>query len=68
MRAAMLAGWLSIMIQSLTGLDERAGRAHGARLRHELILIPGRLTRHAGTLTPRCLPAALARPRALPAV
>ncbi|WP_131770624.1 IS1380 family transposase [Candidatus Protofrankia californiensis] len=74
MWAAILAGWLSTMLQSLTGLDQHAGRAHGDRLRHQLINIPGRLTRHAGTLTLRLppgrdhyLPLALARLRALPA-
>jgi len=53
---------------------QRAGRAHGDRLRHELILIPGRVVRHAGALTlrlppgrDRYLPAALDRLRTLPA-
>ncbi|OHV59938.1 hypothetical protein [Pseudofrankia sp. BMG5.36] len=61
------------MLQSLTGHDQRAGRAHGDRLRHELINIPGRVTRHAGVLTLRLppgrdqyLPTALERLRALP--
>ncbi|MCM3920644.1 transposase [Frankia sp. AiPs1] len=75
MWAAVLAGWLSTMLQSLTGLDQRAGRAHGDRLRHELLNVPGRLTHHAGTLTLRLppgrdqyLPTALTRLRDLPAV
>ncbi|CAI7976114.1 Tnp_DDE_dom domain-containing protein [Frankia sp. Hr75.2] len=74
MWAAILAGWLSTLFQSLTGFDQRAGRAHGDRLRHELINIPGRVIRHAGTLTLRLppgrdqhLPGALERLRALPA-
>jgi hypothetical protein len=54
--AAILAGWLSILLQSLTGHDQHAGRAHGDRLRHELITIPGRVVRHAGTLTLRLPP------------
>ncbi|SNQ49786.1 hypothetical protein FRACA_3730001 [Frankia canadensis] len=56
MWAAILAGWLSTMLQALTGFDQHAGRAHGDRLRHELILIPGRVTRHAGALTLRLPP------------
>jgi len=74
MWAAILAGWLSTLLQTLTGFDQRAGRAHGDRLRHELINIPGRVVRHAGALTLRLPPgrdqhltAALARLRALPA-
>jgi len=73
MWAAILAGWLSTLLQTLTGHDQRAGRAHGDRLRHELILIPGRVIRHAGTLVlrlppgrDRYLPAALNRLRTLP--
>ncbi len=56
MWAAILAGWLSTMLQSLTGFDQRAGRAHGDRLRYELINIPGRVVRHAGQLTLRLPP------------
>ncbi|OHV41993.1 hypothetical protein BBK14_32010 [Parafrankia soli] len=73
MGAAILAGWLSTMLQSLTGLDQH-GRAHSDRLRHDLVNIPGRLTRHAGTLILRLppgrdqyLPTTLERLRALPA-
>ncbi|TFE29144.1 hypothetical protein E0F15_14065 [Frankia sp. B2] len=74
MWAAILAGWLSSLLQTLTGFDQRAGRAHGDRLRHELITVPGRVVRHAGQLILRLPPGrdqhlttALARLRALPA-
>ena len=74
MWAAILAGWLSTLLQTLTGLDQRKGRAHGDRLRHELITIPGRVVRHAGQLILRLPPGrdqhltgALDRLRALPA-
>ena len=76
MWAGLLAGALSVMLQSLTGLDRQAhapGRMRIATLRHRLLNIPGRLTRHARGLTLRLPPgektlhAALARLRALPA-
>ena len=76
MWAGLLAGALSVMLQSLTGLDTQAhapGRLRIATLRHRLLNIPGRLIRHARGLTLRLrpadttLPAALARLRALPA-
>lgn len=44
------AGVLSVMLQSLTGLDAQAhnpGRMRIATMRHQLIAIPGRLTSHA---------------------
>ena len=72
----MLAGALSVMLQSLTGLDTQAhvpGRMRIATPRHRLLAVPGRLIRHARGLTLRLppghttLPAALARLRALPA-
>lgn len=59
-------------LQALTGTDHQ-GRAHGERLRRELLLIPARLISHGGTLTlrlppgPQILPEVLARLRALPA-
>ncbi|MCK9930719.1 transposase [Frankia sp. Mgl5] len=56
MWAAILAGWLSTLLQTLTGFAQRAGRAHADRLRHELITIPGRVTRHAGQLILRLPP------------
>jgi hypothetical protein len=52
MWAALLAGNLSVLLQALTGLDQR-GRAHGARLRHQLLCVPARLVRHGRTLTLR---------------
>jgi hypothetical protein len=73
MWAALLAVNLSTLLQTLTGLDTD-GRAHGERLRRELLLIPARLIRHAGSLTlrlppgPQILPEVLARLRALPAL
>ena len=45
MWAALLAGNLSVLLQALTGIDEH-GRAHAARLRHELLCVPARLIRH----------------------
>jgi len=76
MWAGLLAGALSVMLQSLTGLDTQAhapGRMRIATLRHQLLNIPGRLIRHARGLTLRLrpadttLPTALARLQALPA-
>ena len=76
MWAGLLAGALSVMLQSLTGLDTQAhapGRMRIKTLRHRLLAVPGRLIRHARGLTLRLppghktLPAALARLRALPA-
>jgi hypothetical protein len=72
MWAALLAVNLSAWLQALTGLDRNA-RAHGQRLRRELLCIPARLIRHAGRLElrlppgPQILPEVLARLRALPA-
>lgn len=71
MWAALLAGNLSVLLQALTGLD-RCGRAHAARLRHQLLRVPARVIRHAGGLTlrlppgPQLLPEVLARLRAIP--
>ena len=76
MWAGLLAGALSVMLQSLTGLDRQAhapGRTRIATLRHRLLAVPGRLIRHARGLTLRLPPdqqtlqAALARLRTLPA-
>ncbi len=76
MWAALLAGALSVMLQSLTGLDQQAhagGRARIATLRHQLLAVPGRLITHARGLTLRLPPgqqrlqAVLNRLRALPA-
>jgi hypothetical protein len=72
MWAALLAGNLSILLQALTGIDQN-GRAHGARLRHQLLCVPARLIRHGRRLTLRLppgehlLPTVLSRIRELPA-
>jgi len=55
MWAALIAGNLSTLLQALTGIDEN-GRAHAARLRHELLCVPARLVRHGRTLTLRLPP------------
>lgn len=70
MWAALIAGNLSTLLQALTEIDQH-GRAHAARLRHELLCVPARLVRHAGSLTLRLppgdhlLPVVLARIREL---
>ena len=72
MWAAFTALNLSALLQALAGLDKHA-RAHGERLRRELLCVPARVIRHAGRLElrlppgPQLLPAALARLYALPA-
>jgi len=71
MWAALLAGNLSTLLQALTGIDQN-GRAHAARLRHELLCVPARLVRHQRRLTLRLppgdhlLPVVLTRIRELP--
>jgi hypothetical protein len=71
MWAALLAGNLSTLLQALTGIDQH-GRAHAARLRHQLLCVPGRLVRHQRRLTVRLppgdhlLPIVLTRIRELP--
>ena len=68
--AALLAGNLSVLLQTLTRIDDD-GRAHGARLRHQLLCVPARLIRHGRVLTLRLppgdhlLPTVLARIREL---
>lgn len=70
MWAALLAGNLSVLLQALAGIDQD-GRAHGARLRHQLLCVPARLVRHGRRLTLRLppgkqlLPTVLARIREL---
>ena len=70
MWAALLAGNLSVLLQAVTGIDQ-GGRAHAARLRHELLCIPARLVRHGRQVTLRLppgdhlLPAVLAKIRQL---
>jgi len=73
MWAALIAGNLSVLLQALTGLDQGPhGRAHGARLRHEVLRVPARVLAHARGLTlrlppgPQLLPEILSRLRALP--
>ena len=57
MWAALLALNCSAWLQALAGLDtDGRGRAHGKRLRRELIGVPGRLVRHAGRLLVRVAP------------
>lgn len=71
MRASLIAGNLSVLLQAITQLDE-TGRAHAARLRHQLLCVPVRLVHHARGLTlrlppgPQLLPTVLARIRELP--
>ena len=52
MWAALIAGNLSALLQALTGIDEQ-GRAHDARLCHELLRVPARLVCHGRSLTLR---------------
>lgn len=56
MWGALLAGALSVMLQSLTGLDDDAGKARMHRLRHQLLAVPARLIHHARTITLRLPP------------
>lgn len=55
MWAAFLALNISAWTQSLAGLDHH-GRAHGKRLRRELICVPARVVRHARQLIVRPAP------------
>ncbi|WP_148043436.1 IS1380 family transposase [Flexivirga caeni] len=72
MWSALLAGAISVMLQSLTGLSDDAGTARMHRLRHELLCVPARLIHHARNLTLRLPPGdhplaeVLSRIRALP--
>jgi hypothetical protein len=77
--AASIAGWLHQLTTEptttgLIGHGIRGGQAMIATLRHRLIRVPARLTRHAGALTlhlppgDQLLPTILARIRALPAL
>lgn len=56
MWAALLGLNLSSWLQALTGHDEHEGRAHGKRLRRELISIPARVTRHGHDLEVHAAP------------
>ena len=55
MWAALVAGNLSVLLQALTGIDQN-GRAHAARLRHQLLCVPARLVHHGRQLTLRLPP------------
>lgn len=57
MWSTFLACIVSVFLQSLAGADTGPeGRAHGTRLRRELIAIPARVLRHAGRLVVRVAP------------
>ncbi len=56
MWGALLAGALSVMLQSLTGLDDDAGKARMHRLRHQLLAVPARVIHHARSITLRLPP------------
>jgi len=57
MWSAFLALNVSVFLQSLTGADTGPeGRAHGKRLRRELIAVPARVFRRAGRLVVRVAP------------
>jgi len=57
MWSAFLALNISTWLQSLCGLDAgRNGRAHGKRLRRELVAVPARVLRHAHRLVLRVAP------------
>ena len=65
MWAALLAGNLSTLLQALTRIDQH-GRAHAARLRHELLCVPARLVHHGRRLTCGCHPATTCSPSCSP--
>jgi hypothetical protein len=50
MWSALIAMNISSWLQALTRHDKRSGRAHGKRLRRELVCVAARVTRHAGRL------------------
>ena len=56
MWAALLGLNISSWLQALTGRDETDGRAHGKRLRRELVCIAARVTNHAGRLEVHAAP------------
>ena len=57
MWSAFLALNISAFLQSLCGLDTGTfGRAHGKRLRRELVAVPARVLRHAHRLVLRVAP------------
>jgi len=56
MWAAFIGLNVSSWLQSFSGHDEVGGRAHGKRLRRELVSIPARVTRHGGRTEVHCAP------------
>ena len=64
MWAVLIAGNLSVILQALAGLDS-GGRAHGARLRHQLLCVPARVIRHARGPTLRLPPGTQLLPKVL---
>ena len=50
MWAALIGMNTSSWLQALTGHDKHKGRAHGKRLRRELLCVPARVTSHAGEI------------------
>ena len=56
MWAAFIGLNVSSWLQALTGHDQLGGRAHGKRLRRELVCIPARVTRHGGLTEVHCAP------------
>ena len=56
MWAVLIGLNISSWLQALTGHDQPTGRAHGKRLRRELICVPARVTRHGGRLEVHCAP------------
>ena len=56
MWAVLLGLNISSWLQALSGHDQPTGRAHGKRLRRELICVPARITRHGGRLEVHCAP------------
>ncbi len=56
MWAALLGLAVSSWLQAITGHDTTDGRAHGKRLRRELVCIAARVTRHAGRIEVHAAP------------
>jgi hypothetical protein len=56
MWSALIGLNISSWLQALTGHDETDGRAHGKRLRRELVCVAARVTRHGRRLEVHCAP------------
>ena len=54
--SAFIAMNISSWLQALTGHDRKSGRAHGKRLRRELICVAARVSRHARDIVVRPAP------------